>query len=69
MPFSEGVSTHETTLQELKDETNLEKKRTVWLFAINNYVCCILLEIMTKLGFEKFLSRKQINNMFIYQPY
>ena len=33
MPFSEGVSTHETTLQELKDETNLEKKRTVWLCA------------------------------------
>ena len=29
MPFSEGVSTHKTTFQELKDETNLGKKRTV----------------------------------------
>ena len=32
MPFSEGISTHETTFQELKDETNLEKKRTVSMF-------------------------------------
>ena len=29
MPFSEGVSTHKTTFQELQDETNLRKKRTV----------------------------------------
>ena len=31
MPFSEGVSTHKTIFQELKDETNLGKKRTVSL--------------------------------------
>ena len=30
-PFSEGVSSHETTFQEFKDETNLGKKRTVLL--------------------------------------
>ena len=29
MPFSEGVSTHKIMFQELKDETNLGKKRTV----------------------------------------
>ena len=35
MPFSEGVSTHKTTFQELKDETNLGKKRTVALGTFN----------------------------------
>ena len=31
MPFSEGVSTHKIMFQELKDETNLGKNRTVTL--------------------------------------
>ena len=33
MPFSEGVPTHKIKFQELKNETNLGKKRTVLVCA------------------------------------
>ena len=45
--FSEGVSSHETTFQEFKDETNLGKKRTVQVEDMYNVLLNISSELLT----------------------